>query len=234
MKARHLFVGLLFSTAGLFAQEAGVQPAEGRAVDSLYREDQLYLGFSYNVLLNRPPGVTQNNFSYGIQLGFIRDMPINRSRTWAIGVGLGYAVQSYYSNLRAIQNGADMQYIIPGEGVSYKRNKLENHLVELPIELRWRTSTPTDFSFWRIYGGVKFAYVAGARSKYVTATFKDSFYNPDAEKFQYGLTLSLGYNALNFHFYYGLNGLFKDGTPGPDNVPLEMPPLRIGLIYYIL
>lgn len=234
MKAKHLFLGLLLCAASLFAQEAGVQPAESRAVDSLYREDQLYLGFSYNVLLNRPPGVTQTNLPYGLQLGFIRDIPLNRSRTFALGIGLGYALNSYISNLRAIEDGPDVQYIIIGEGVSYKRNKFEHHLVELPIEIRWRTSTPTDFSFWRIYGGVKFAYVAGARSKYVTADFKDSFFNPDAKKFQYGVTLSIGYNALNMHVYYGLNGLFKDGTTGPDNVPLDMPPLRIGLIYYIL
>lgn len=234
MKAMHLFLGMLFCSAGLAAQAELERPAAIREVDSLYREDQIYIGFSYNVLLNRPTGVTQNNFPYGLQLGFIRDMPINRSRTVAIGVGLGYALHSYYSNLRAIQNGSDIQYIIPDENVSYKRNKLENHLVELPLELRWRTSTPTDYSFWRIYGGVKFAYVVGARSKYVTADFKESFYNPDAERFHYGLTLSLGYNALNFHLYYGLNDLFKEGTTGPDDVPLEMAPLRIGLIYYIL
>ncbi len=234
MKAKHLLLGMLFCSSGLLAQQNTEQPTESREVDSLYREDQVYLGFSYNVLLNRPPGVTQNNLSYGLQLGFIRDMPINKARTVAIGVGLGYALHSYYSNLRAIQNGSDIQYIIPTEGVSYKRNKLETHLVELPIELRWRTSTPTDFSFWRIYGGMKFAYVVGARSKYVTADFKDTFYNPDAERFHYGLTLSLGYNALNIHMYYGLNGLFKDGTIGPEGVSLDMPPLRIGLIYYIL
>ncbi len=234
MKVMCLLLGMLFCSAGLFAQQEETRSVGSQGVDSLYREDQIYLGFSYNVLLNRPPGVTQNNLSYGLQLGFIRDMPLNRSRTVALGVGLGYALHSYYSNLRAIENGTDIQYIILGENVSYKRNKLETHLVELPIELRWRTSTPTDFSFWRIYGGMKFAYVVGARSKYVTADFKDSFYNPDAEKFQYGLTLSLGYNALNFHLYYGLNGLFKDGTTGPDNVPFDMAPLRIGLIYYIL
>lgn len=234
MKARHLLFWTMFSAAGLFAQQPGEPSTEARVIDSLYREDQIYLGFSYNILLNRPPGVSQNNLSYGLQIGVIRDMPVNRSRTVALGIGLGYALHSYYSNLRAIQSGSDIQYIIPAGGVSYKRNKLETHLVEVPIEFRWRNSTPTDFSFWRIYGGVKFAYIVGARSKYVTAEFKDTFYNTDAAKFQYGLTLSLGYNALNFHMYYGLNSLFKDGTNGPEGVPLEMTPLRIGLIYYIL
>ena len=33
------------------------------AVDSLYREDQFYIGVTYNTLQNRPIGVTQNNFT---------------------------------------------------------------------------------------------------------------------------------------------------------------------------
>lgn len=234
MKARYLFLWMFWSVSTLVAQEADAPAVVSKPVDSLYREDQFYLGVTYNILQDRPPGVTQNSFSYGLLLGFIRDMPINKARTVAIGVGLGYALNSYYSNLRAIQSGDEIQYIIPGAGVSYKRNKLETHMLELPIELRWRNSNPTDFSFWRIYAGMKLGYIVGSRSKYVTDTFKDTFYNTDTRNFQYGLTLSVGYNALNLHMYYGLNELFEDGVSGPEGEAIGMPPLRIGLIFYIL
>ena len=233
MKSRYLFLWMLLSVSALVAQQADTPVAASKAIDSLYREDQFYLGLTYNLLQDRPPGVTQNNFSYGLLLGFIRDMPLNRARTVAVGIGFGYALNSYYSNLRAIQSGDDIQYIIPGPGVSYKRNKLETHMLELPIELRWRNSNPTDVSFWRVYTGMKLGYIVGSRSKYVTSGFKDSFYNTDTQNFQYGLTLSVGYDALNFHLYYGLNGLFEDGI-SPDGIPLDMPPLRFGLIFYIL
>ena len=234
MKARLLFYWMMCSVSTLVAQQADTPAEFSRPVDSLYREDQFYLGLTYNILQERPQGVTQSSFSYGLMLGFIRDMPVNKARTLAVGVGFGYALNSYYSNLRAIQSGDDIQYIIPGAGVSYKRNKLETLLLELPIELRWRNSNPTDFSFWRIYAGMKLGYIVGSRSKYVADTFKDTFYNTDTRNFQYGLTLSVGYNALNLHVYYGLNGLFDDGVSGPDGEALSMPPLRIGLIFYIL
>ena len=234
MKARYLFLWMLLSVFGLAAQQTDATVQASAPVDSLYREDQFYLGLTYNILKNRPPGVTQNNFSYGLLLGFIRDMPINKARTVGVGIGFGYALNAYYSNLRAIQSGDDIQYIIPGEGVSYKRNKLETHMLELPIELRWRNSNPTDFSFWRVYAGMKLGYIVGSRSKYVTSDFKDSFYNTDTQNFQYGLTLSVGYDALNFHLYYGLNGLFEDGVVGPDGAPLDIVPIRFGLVFYIL
>jgi len=40
------------------------------AVDSLYREDQFYIGFTYNSLFNKPAEVSQNKFSSGFSGGF--------------------------------------------------------------------------------------------------------------------------------------------------------------------
>jgi len=39
------------------------------------------------------------------------------------------------------------------------KNKFSNYVIELPLELRWRTSTPTAFNFLRIYLGFKLGYV---------------------------------------------------------------------------
>ncbi|WP_255443991.1 porin family protein [Robiginitalea sp. SC105] len=234
MKVR---IAILILTLGFSAargqQTASGEPAENQ-IDSLYLEDQFYVGLSYNLLLDRPEGVSQNNLSYGILFGFIKDMPINRERTLAIGVGLGYGVNSYYSNLRALRNGDDYQYAVLSSADSYKRNKIETHLIELPVQFRWRNSTPTDYSFWRIYAGFKLGYVVGSRSKFVTSEFKDSFYNTDTENFRYGLTLNVGYNTINFHVYYGLNNLFESGVQGPGDGDLNMIPLRVGLMFYIL
>lgn len=207
--------------------------AQGEASYEKYREDQFYVGISYNLLLNLPEQVSQKNLSYGLQGGFIRDFPLNLEGTLAIGVGLGYAVNSYYSNLRAIEVDGGFQYVYLDED-DYRRNKLETHLVELPLEFRWRNSTRDTYKFWRIYGGVKLGYVFGSRSKLVTADFKDSFYNSDSRNFRYGLMLNVGYNTFNIHFYYGLNPLFEDGVSGPDGQALDFYPLHLGLIFYIL
>jgi hypothetical protein len=225
-----LLIAFLISITGanLMAQMPGDQ------ADPRYFEDQFYLGLNYNLLQDKPNAVSQNNLSYGIHLGFIKDLPLNSKRTLAAGLGLGYGVNSYYSNLRAIRNGSSFQYLFLDNTTSYRRNKLETHLIELPVQLRWRNSTASEFKFWRIYAGMKFGYIVGSRSKFVTADFIDSFYNTDTENFQYGLTLDIGYNTFNLHVYYGLNGLFEDGVVGPDGQSIQFTPLRIGLIFYIL
>ena len=199
-----------------------------------YREDQFYLGITYNLLLDLPDGVSQSSLSYGLKGGFIRDIPLNPSCTFALGIGLGYGFNSYYTNLRAIKDGGDIRYEVLDSNADYKRNKLETHLVEVPLELRWRNSTRTEYKFWRIYGGVKLAYMAGSRSKYVANSFKDAFRNPDTSNFLYGLMLNVGYNTFNLHIYYGLNSLFEDGISLPDGQSLQMTPVHLGLSFYIL
>ena len=236
MNSRFFFLLFLFLGFGpaVFGQIADSAESEGPVGDPFYREDQFYLGLTYNLLTKRPEGISQSNLSYGLQLGFIRDMPVNQSRTVALGIGLGYAVNSYYSNLRAISEGASIEYITVVDASNYRRNKVETHLIEMPLEFRWRSSTPEEYKFWRIYGGVKLGYVVGSRSKFVTDSYTDSFYNPDTENFRYGLTLNVGYNTFNLHAYYGLNALFEDGVTDQQGRALEMVPLRLGLIFYIL
>lgn len=227
MKHHSLLILLSLLCFSLNAQQVE-QPSLER-----YLEDQFYIGVSYNILLNLPREASQSNLSYGMQAGFIRDIPLNPQGTVAVGVGLGYAVNSYYSNLRAIEEGDGFRYEYLDKD-DYRRNKVETHLIEVPVEFRWRTSTRETYKFWRIYGGFKLGYVVGSRSKLVTESFKDSFYNTDTENLRYGLMLNLGYNTFNFHIYYGLNPLFEDGVTDPNGQTLDMVPLHLGLMFYIL
>ncbi len=204
------------------------------SVDSLYLEDQFYVGVTYNLLLKKPSGVTQRNLSYGLQGGYIKDIPLNKRRNIALGVGLGYAVNSYYNNLLASEVDGTIVYSVLDGSEDFKRNKIENHLVELPLEFRWRNSTPSEYKFWRIYTGLKFGYVFEGRSKIVSDAGKISFINKDIRDFQYGLTLNVGYNTFNIHAYYSLVNLFDNGLNMVGGDVIETKPLRIGIIFYIL
>ncbi|MGB5700382.1 porin family protein [Muriicola sp.] len=224
-----IVIVLFFLNGPINAQE------EVKEVDFNYLEDQFYVGLTYNFILNKPEGIRQQNLSYGLQFGFIKDLPLNAARTFAIGLGLGYAVNSYYTNLKIVEFGNDFQYSILESDLGAKRNKLETHLIEIPIEIRFRNSTPTEYKFWRLYLGAKLGYAFGNRSKLVTDIGKDSFYVTDVEKFRYGLMANFGYNTFNIHVYYALNNLFKNGLTLEDTgQDLNFTPLRVGLIFYIL
>jgi len=207
---------------------------EEKKEDLKYLEDQFYVGLTYNFLLDKPAPVKQQNLSYGLQMGFIKDFPMNQKRTLAMGLGLGYGVNSYYSNLLVTPQDNSFEYSIVPEDLGVKRNKLETHLLEMPIEVRWRNSNPTEYKFWRIYTGLKLGYVLGSRSKTISDLGKESFTNTDIARFRYGLMANFGYNTFNIHVYYALNNLFKEGRTLDTGEDLTFTPLRIGLIFYIL
>lgn len=225
----------LFGTLYVLSQEEILENDEIEINDSSkYLEDQFYVGLTYNILLNRPSGVSQNNFSNGIQLGYIKDIPINKRRNLGFGVGLGYATNAYYSNLRALKGNNRVNYDVIGNDESFKRNNAVTHLLEMPIEFRWRTSTADSYKFWRVYTGIKLSYAFSATSKFV-ASDKIKFTNSDIEKFQYGLYFSFGYNTWNFYGYYQLNKLFKKGIYIEENGEMiKTNTLNFGLMFYIL
>lgn len=205
------------------------------AVDSLYREDQFYFNFTYNNLRKTPDGFKQNKFSPGIAVGFLRDMPINKNRTWSIAAGLGYSLAVYNQNLVIDDSSSPTSYqIIGSDFSSYSKDKLSLHFVDLPIEIRWRNSTPESHKFWRIYSGLKLSYLFYDQYKLVSsnAIIKSSN-NKDLNKFHYGIYLAVGNNTINLYAYYGLNPLFKSSAK-IENQSIEIGTVNFGLMFYIL
>lgn len=201
-------------------------------IDSLYREDQFYFGLTYNQLLNSPKGFSQDGISTGINLGFLRDMPINKKRTVAVAIGLGLSYNKYHTDLKVSELEGARKYAIVDKN-SFARNKMEQVFVDVPLEFRWRNSTPESHKFWRVYAGFKVRYLAFSKIKYVASEETIMILNnKDFNKIQYGPYISFGYNTWNFHAYYGMNSLYKSASTTEG--PIEFRTLNIGLIFYIL
>ena len=225
------FFVLIFLLLGL--NEYAQENVNFEVIDSLYREDQFYFGVTYNILNNKPVGMSQNSFSAGLSLGILRDFPINKSRTLAIAPGVGLSYSNYKQNLIISNEGGITQYNLIAPSNEYDKNKFSFASIDIPLELRWRTSTPNSHKFWRVYSGVKFSYVLYNRSRY--KDFKNDFKvvnNDDFNKLHYGVYLSTGYNTWNIYAYYGLNEFFKKQILSDSNKKLSS--LNIGLMFYIL
>lgn len=220
----------------LFAMTSlGQSLVDSLVVDSKYREDQFYAGITYNWLVKEPAGLSQSGFSYGLHLGFIRDMPINKRRNVAFGLGLGFALNNYNQNMAITKSGdRDFGYSIIDESEQpYSKNRFTTYVLEMPFEIRWRTSTAVTYDFWRIYTGFKLGYVFYDTSMYDgslgTLRYRN---NDDFNNFQYGVTLSAGYDDFNLHLYYALNSIFNDVQVA--NEALDMTTFKIGLMFFFL
>jgi len=227
-----LIIGLFMSLPSL-AQDSN-KPVT-RVIDSLYREDQFYVGLTFHLLRDLPESVSQSGFSGGLHLGFIRDFPLNKRRNIGFGAGLGWSVNSFGQELFIGEDSNNNTIFrnLNSEGIKYDSNRFTTQLIEVPIEFRWRTSTPDSYKFWRVYTGFRLGYVY-----YFQSTFKQGGNQviqtdvPELDRFRIGTTLSFGYNTFNLHLYYSLNPFFKDAKLG--NTDIGITTFKVGLMFYIL
>ncbi|WP_296314567.1 porin family protein [Winogradskyella sp. UBA3174] len=232
---RNVFFFLLLIGGFSFAQNSKKTTKSQLYED--YREDQFYVSITYNLLSNKPENenVSQSGFSSGFHFGFIRDMPINERRNKALGIGIGISTNSYNQNISILEIDNEITYgIIDESEINVSKNKFTTYLVEVPFEFRWRTSTRTDYNFWRIYTGFKLGYLVYNTTKFKSNAGDVNLLNlDDFNRLQYGLTLSIGYSTWNFHAYYGLNPIFGNNARLGDN-GLDIKSFKIGLMFYIL
>ncbi len=206
---------IFFSSSILFSQE------------KKYWEDQLFLNITYNTLKTNNKNIKPNIFSYGFSLGYIKDIPLSKKGTWAIGTGIGYGFNylSYKSKNDSLNN-----FLLKKNITS---NNFFVHNIEFPIQLRWRNSSYSKYKFWRVYTGVRLSYNFANKLNYSISSNEYSFKNiPNYNKFQTGLELSVGYSAFNFYIYYGLTPIYKDLSINDGEISVKN--IKFGLIFYLL
>ncbi len=199
-------------------------------VDNKYRDDQLYIGLNYNLLLNQPDNYDQYGISGGITLGYIRDIPLNKRRNLGLGLGLGYSYNAYSHNLKITDSSIE---VVSSD--SFDNNRLKLNTLDIPLEIRWRTSTAKKYSFWRIYSGVKFSYLFANSSKFESTTEFHKVTNIDQlNTWTTGVYLSAGYSTFNLNIFYGLTPLFSDSYRLNNGSEIGLNQLHIGMIFYML
>ena len=233
-KTCFLFIFILCLSPTLVAQikQDSLSPV---GIDSLYREDQFYIGLTFHLLSDLPPSLSQSGFGGGIHLGFIRDFPINKRRNIAFGAGLGWSINTYGNELFIGEDpqGNTIFRNLNNQDIQFNTNRFSTQLIEAPIEFRWRTSTATNYKFWRIYTGFRLGYIYHFKS-----TFKQDNNTviqtnvPELDRFRIGTTFTFGYNTFNFHVYYSLNPFFKNAEVDGEKIGITT--LKLGLMFYIL
>jgi len=237
MLRKCVLFGILFFA--VFSMKAQQEIILQTPVDSLYREDQFYINISYSMMQNKPSGYVQRGYFSNLGFGFLRDFPLNKRRNVAIAPGFGYTYSHLKSNLLILPEGLVNEQLPSGSRYEVlptnmaRRNNMRYHTIDVPIEFRWRTSTPASHKFFRVYAGLKFSYIFADKSIFKDAEQRYKVTQiSDLNRFQTGVYLSAGYNTWNAYAYYGLTPLFKKSATNPE--PIKLNALHLGLIFYIL
>jgi len=195
-----------------------------------YREDQIYFSVYYNSLGNQLNNFKENKFSSSFNLGFIRDIPISKSGKFALGLGLGYGINSFNNNMKVYYNNQNSYKLITNRDIP-KKNTFKFSEIQFPLEIRWRNSSVSNYKFWRIYAGLKYSKIL--QSSFVHDSSQENYklktlpLNSD----QLGFTLNIGFNTWNIGLYKSLRPFFNKKI---GSLPLELEQFKLGLVFYIL
>jgi len=194
-----------------------------------FREDQVYFSVAYPYFSDAPTALIQNKLSYGFSLGFIRDMPINKKRTLALGLGLGWDLSTVFNNMRfTLENNSITASSIQG---TYQKNTLSMQTLAVPFELRWRNANETKHAFWRIHTGLSLHMPIRFRSSYTSNDGMQRDINLPYEKTLLRWNVHFGFNTWNISIAHDLQPWAVSATP---NHSFDIKFTKIGLIFYVL
>ena len=216
---------ILFSSVNLFAQKDSLN------WEIIMQMIRFILQLSYNQFFDQPSPIRKSTFSYGLSTGFIKDFTLNKRGSVAVAFGLGYGYDSFNHKLKVTEANGQTNFSSDGNVA----NEMYTHNLEIPLELRWRSSTANSYNFWRIYLGLKTTYNFSNQFDFTdTSTgIQTSFTNiSDYNKWQFGATLSAGYDAFNIHIYYGLSSIYDNASINGEAINTKI--IKFGLIYYLL
>ena len=224
MKNFIYLIFILFGCTAIYAQKDSLQ------LGDRYAEDQIYTSISYAQFFNQPEIISRSGFSYAVSVGFLKDLTLNKKGNMAIALGFGYGFDFFNHNLKVEELNDITSF---SDGTSLTSNLFKSHNLEFPLEFRWRTSNAKKYNFWRIYGGIKFIYNLSNKFEFEENSSVFAYKNVNAyNSFQYGLTLSAGFDEFNVNIFYSLTPIFENATFNGEDIDTSI--LKFGLIFYIL
>lgn len=209
-----------------------------RGQKNKYLDDQLYVGFTYNILTSMPSDVKNYSFSNTLSFGYIRDIPLNKRRNIGIAAGVGLGYHTYYTNVRMGRDENGVAFMKVLDDGQYQSNRFSLQTVDIPLQVRFRGSTAEKFNFWRVYAGLTFSWVYKNSSTFKDENIKVRYYDiPYLNEWLYSANLQVGYGKFTVKVDYTLGTLFKKKYAG-DALPVsglsDMRSCNVGLLVYIL
>lgn len=171
--------------------------------------DRLIIEINRTAWLGAPSDIKPNWRSLGMNFAFLFDKPIGRS-SFSFGYGIGIFSHNFHSNadfiykLDSVSKGVTT--ILQPKTIPYKTNSYNEKILEIPLELRFRSKTDRKF---KMELGVKGGYVINDFRKMVDGDGKIRVYNTkNINHFRYGVNFRIGFEQICFTACYYISEVF--------------------------
>jgi len=172
--------------------------------------DRLILEINHTGWLNPPKGITMNWKSVGFNVALMFDKAIGRSN-FSVGYGIGFFSHNFHSNADFVNRYDSLKKytvtdIVPKTN-NYTINRFAQKIVEVPLEIRFRTKTISKF---KIMLGGKVGYVFSDFRKVFDDKGHLKYYdNKNMNYLRYGVVARIGVEQFCLTASYYFSDVFK-------------------------
>lgn len=172
--------------------------------------DRLIIEINRTVWMGAPGDIKTHWRSLGLNFAFMFDKPIGRS-SFSFGYGIGIFSHNYHSNADFIykldSTSKSVTTILQPKTTPYKTNSYNEKILEIPLEIRFRSKTDRKF---KMEFGVKGGYVINDFRKMVDADGKLRVYNTkNINHIRYGVNFRIGFEQICLTACYYVSEVFQ-------------------------
>ena len=145
----------------------------------------------------------------------------------SIGIGLSFYSHNYLTKSDITQyqdtSGQVLSKFTAYSPYTINRSKIVRNFLDIPVELRYRTTPNEKGHSWKVAVGAKIGYRTNIYSKVIDKNddkYK-SFIYPQVSRSRYGLTGRIGYGKVSVNGYYSLSNFFFEGR-GAEITPISV------------
>lgn len=172
--------------------------------------DRIILEVNHTGWLNIPSNIKMSWKSVGFNVALMFDKPLGKSN-FSLGYGIGLYSHNFHSNANFIYRydsikKYDVTDMVP-RTTNYNVNRFGQKILEIPLELRFRTKTLYKF---KVMLGGKFGYVIQDFRKVFDDNGKFKIYDTKNMNYlRYGVVLRIGVEQVCFTASYYFSEVFK-------------------------
>ncbi|MFN5184020.1 MAG: outer membrane beta-barrel protein [Bacteroidota bacterium] len=226
-QSKIFFILIFLSSHFFFAQEKTANEKKKSPFDlSNYKaepKDKLLLEFMHCGWMNLPKGVKSDWYSRGVNFHLFFDVPFGKSN-FSVAFGGGLSSHNVSGNMKFLSLhdslGGGVNLVSRGE--SYKKNVFGAKILEVPLEIRFRTRKARSF---KLAAGFKVGYTVQNFNKIFDSGGKRKIFDLDGyNPLRYGALLRIGYEEIYLSCFYSFSSvLMKNGNSG------EIFPYTVGI-----
>lgn len=177
-------------------------------------KDRLIFEANYTNWLGAPKNIKSDWKCVGFNFSTMFDKPIGNSN-FSFGYGLGLYVHNYSSNANFVykldSTNKQVTTLLEPKTTGYRANRYNERSVEIPLELRFRTKTTSNF---KIMIGAKIGYVISDFKKTDDADGRIRLYNiKNVNKLRYGINFRIGVEQICLTASYYFSEVFLENGP---------------------